>query len=68
MRQILDKARKTATYLEPYKPKGYVCCVGLAATVSFFANVSTNFIVVVSGKNFCMSVAMPRLASWRPST
>ena len=42
---------------------GYVCCVGFVATASFFVKSSTNFIVVVSGKNFCMSVAMPLLAS-----
>jgi hypothetical protein len=41
--------------------------VGVGAGLGSALNVSTNFVSVSSGMNFCMSKAMPRLAIWMPS-
>lgn len=40
---------------------------GCYAPVSCFLNISVNFTVVISGKNFCMSVATPLFAGCIPS-
>ena len=45
--------------------------VFLGSSVSGFGSLlkaSTNLISVSSERNFCMSMAMPRLAIWMPST